>query len=338
MGEKNLEYPTHTLILSQANNTKFIKAVNLVKDVVYQEMVDAFFEMQYFNLHFVTEERKLLNNFVKSLLSFHNTKENLSFGEPEMYSFIDEAEYYVFCIINDLPFAEQEWFKTIYIKATFLYSITLFQSASVSLVKTLYPEYYSKPVNLLEERFRLIELELERYKCPIDLHMKFLEDNNIINLYHFSSRKNLKSIKSNGLCSFNELEKLGLSIEYGSSESSRQIDASKNLSDYVHLSFERRNPMLFIALGEGRLNDYLIFEIAPEVIFLKDSKYSNINAASKDAIISSDINFFLNLPFNNFHNKDYNLLSNKDKKHYQAEVLVKNIIQTNLILNIDKYE
>lgn len=336
MGEKSFEYPTHNLFFKETENTKFVKATNLVKDVVYQEMLNAFFEMQYLNLHFVTEERKLLNNFVKSLVSFHNTKENIAFGVPEMYSFGDELEYYVFCLVNDLPFAEQEWFKTIYIKASFLYSLTLFQSASASLVKTLYPKYYSKPIDLIEERFRIIEREQERFKCPIDLHMKFLEDNDISKLYHFSSRENLDSIKLHGLCSLKELQRLGLSIKYGSSEDSRQIDATKNLSDYVHLSFERKTPMLYIALGEGRLYDFLIFEISPEVIFLKDTKYSNINAASKDAIISADINFFLNLPFSNFHNKDYHALSNEDKNHFQAEVLIKNRIEIKSILNLEK--
>ena len=96
--------------------------------------------------------------------------------------------------------------------------------------------------------------------------------------------------------------------------------------------------MLYKALAEGRLYDHIIFEVTPDVIFYKESKFSNINAASNEAVISSDINFFLNLPFSSFHNKKYSCLSEQAKKNYQAEVLVKNNISTNQILNLKSYE
>jgi hypothetical protein len=92
--------------------------------------------------------------------------------------------------------------------------------------------------------------------------------------------------------------------------------------------------MLYIALAEGRLYDYVIFEITPDVIFYTETKFSNINAASNEADISSDINFFLNLPFRSFHNKKYSYLSEQSKKNYQAEVLVKKNIPTTQILNL----
>lgn len=332
MAEQTLEYPTHSLILNEVDNKNFVKVTNYVKDVIYQEMLDAFFISS--NNNFVFEERKLLSNFIKSLTSFHNKIENLLRGAPEMYIFVDDAEYYIFCMVNDLVYKEQEWFKTIYIKVTLLYSITLFINTSVAFLKALYPEHYRKPVNLLEEFFRESEQKQNLYKCNVESYKNFLTENEIVRLYHFSNRQNLESIKIHGICSISEMIRLGISSKYSSSDGSRVIDSRKQLSEYVHLSYERNTPMLYIALAEGRLYDYVIFEITPDVIFYKETKYSNVNAASNEAVISSDINFFLSLPFNSFHNKKYSCLSEQSKQNYQAEVLVKNNILTNQILNL----
>lgn len=336
MVEQRLEYPTHSLILREVDNKNFVKITNFVKDVIYQEMLDIYFTNP--NNNFVFEERKLLNNFVKSLTSFHNRIEDLLIGTPEMYTFGDDAEYYIFCMVNDLKYEEQEWFKTIYVRATLLYSITLFIDTSVSFLKTLYPDHYRKPINLLEEVFQKLKQQQDLYKCNIETYMDFLIENKIDRLYHFSNRQNLESIRKNGICSISEMERLGISSKYSSSDVSRVIDSGKQLSEYVHLSYERDTPMLYKALAEGRLYEYIILEVTPDVIFYKESKFSNINAASNEAVISSDINFFLNLPFSSFHNKKYSCLSEQAKKNYQAEVLVKNNISTNQILNLKNYE
>lgn len=332
MTEQKLEYPTHSLILREVDNKNFTKITNFVKDVVYQEMLETYFANPHNN--FVFEERKLLNNFVKSLTSFHNRIENLLIGTPQMYIFGDDAEYYIFCMVNDLKYEEQEWFKTIYIKANLIYSVTLFIDTSISFLKVIYPEHYRKPVNLLEEVFQKLKHQQDFYKCDIETYVGFLKENKIDRLYHFSNRKNLESIKKYGICSISEMKRLGISSKYSSSDGSRDIDSSKQLSQYVHLSYERDTPMLYIALAEGRLYDYVIFEVNPIVIFYKETKYSNINAASNEAVISSDINFFINLPFRCFHNIKYTCLSEESKKNYQAEILVKKNIATTQILNL----
>lgn len=91
--------------------------------------------------------------------------------------------------------------------------------------------------------------------------------------------------------------------------------------------------MLYVALAEGRLRDYVVLCISTEVIFFKDTVFSDINAASRNAKISSDIEFFLNLPFDTFHNKSYKCLSEQAQKNFQSEVLVKNKIEQKYILN-----
>jgi hypothetical protein len=128
---------------------------------------------------------------------------------------------------------------------------------------------------------------------------------------------------------------MGISVSYSSSSFSRTIDLNKDISNYVHLSYERTHPMLFVALAEGRLYDYIILEINPTVIFEQGTKFSNMNAAKSSATISQDINFILNIPFERFHNRKYYLLSDEDKDWYQSEVLVKNYIPTSQILNMN---
>lgn len=332
ISEQVLQYPTHRLVIKDISNTKFVKVTNFVEGRVYDDMVESILSDKENRSNFVLEERVLLNNFLKSLVSFHNKADNLLLGQPEMYVFSDEAEYYVHCLINDLPYNEQEWFNTILIRTNILVCISLLKDASIKLVKTLYPQYYSKPISVFEDLFK--DLYTKKTKCEINLYKDFLISNEIERLYHFSSRNNLSSIKENGICSVSELAKLGLSVNYSSSSFSRQIDSNKDLSDYVHLSYERKHPMLFVALAEGRIYDYVIFEIQPIVIFQEGTKFSNMNAAKKNAIISDDINFFLKIPFDRFHNREYYSLNDEDKNWYQSEILVRQKIVAEQIINI----
>lgn len=332
MDEQILEYPSHTLRIQKVGDTGFIKAINIVNGDVYQNMVDVAIGRS-FGSNFVYEERLLLANFVKSLVSFNN--ENLLFGTPVMTSFVDEADYYVFCLINEVPFEEQAWFKTIYVKTSFLNSITLFKSASVRLLKMLYPSLYVKPKDLLAELFTKYEEEKEKYKIDLTEVQRFLDSNDIHQLYHFSGKKNLDSIKARGLLSINRLMELGIKVEYSSSQESRQIDYRKGYVDYVHLSYEINNPMLYIALSEGRISDYSLFCISPDVLFLKETKYSIGNAASGNATISSDLKVLYQTPFSSFHNKQYYSLGEQDKFYFQSEVLVKSHIPITNILNLN---
>ncbi len=77
MDVQKLVYPTHTLTLEEVENTGFVKATNLVQNKTYQDMVDSIIAMSNHNIHFVSEERKLLSNFVKSLVGFNNQRDNI---------------------------------------------------------------------------------------------------------------------------------------------------------------------------------------------------------------------------------------------------------------------
>ena len=332
-----LDYPTHHLTLYEIPNG-FIKAKNIVKGAIYEEMKDIAIDkcIHTKTNSFVEFERVLLNNFIKSMVGFNNTSDNIHFRNVPMYCFSDEAEYQLFCILNNVVYEKNAWFNTIYMKTSFMTSIGYFKDASTMLVKTLYPDYYQPPKNLFEEWIEKRHRDMQLYNCDMSKIEEFLKANDIQCLYHFTNRKNINSIKQQGICSIDRLNQLGIQAYYSSTLISRKIDKHKQTSNYVHLGYEKQHPMLFAALAEGRLYEYAILMVSTDVLLLKSTIFTNINAASSNAIFSTDINFFLNLPFNTFHNKSYLHLTPEEKKSYQAEVLVEQQIKTNNILNINE--
>lgn len=331
-----LNYPTHSLLLTECVNG-FIKAANIVEGEVYSAMVDVVIYKQLHNrasyIPFVEEERKLLSNFIKSLTGFYNNDKNKIYA-PHMYSFSDELEYYIFCMTNDIPFSEQEWFKVIYIKTSLLNAISAFKDASTKLIRILYPKYYTTSPNILEKAIKKLEYENKNYKCPYSKIENFLKENKIEMLYHFTSKDNIDSIKQHGLCSIDRLSRLGIEVQYASSEVSRNLDYRKQLSNYVHLSYEQKHPMLYQALVEGRLSEYTVYNISPEVLILKTTLFTNGNAARNNVHISDSIDFLLNINFKSFHNKNYWELSQEEQLLFQSEVLVQEQIEKQFIVNI----
>lgn len=323
----NLEYQTHKLLLSSIG--RFTKVKNYVLGTVYQDMVSAIISEKEKALNFVFNERILLNKFLKSLLDFHN-KENLIFSKPFNY-FNDEYEYYVFCVINDIEFKEQEWFNVAFIEEDIFTTYTYLKNASIKLLSMVYPEYSKKSVNLLEHWYHKSLETLKKYKCNPDTYKYFLEENEIDCLYHFSSSMNSNSIKERGLCSIKYLKEQRIHVDYVSTETSQFIDKKRGMEDYIHLGYEAKHPMLMNALAKGILSSYKVYQINPVVIFLKETNYTRCNAIKRNAVISDELNFFLNIPFKRFHKKNYFNLSNEDKELFQSEVLVYKNIPNNLI-------
>ncbi len=325
--EKTLNYPTHKLVVESLLYSQYVKVTNYVLGSVYDDMVTTIIMGSNFRYQFVKHERILLNNFFRSLLSCHflNTV-NIKASIPQFHVFSEEIDYYQFCVDNGLKFNEQEWFKTAYIKADFEDVVSILTNASATFIFTFYPEYSYSVRNVSVDYTKLFpESPFYRYKCNPENYKAFLEDNNINCLYHFSDRRNLSSIKNNGLCSLRHLTQKGISVHHVSSADSREIDEYNNLSDYIHLSYERSNPMMHVALAEGRLSDYVIIKVSTDVLFWNETKYTHCNAAKSGAIISDDISYIKQIPFKNFHNKRYDSKS-QYRDYYMSEVLVKDHI------------
>ena len=155
---------------------------------------------------------------------------------------------------------------------------------------------------------------------------RLIKEKRITCLYHFTDMVNVDSIRRNGgLYSWKSCQRKGIYIPSpGSDNLSRNLDDRKNLGDYVRLSYNPRQPMLYVAHNEGRINTPVILKIDPVVMLWRSTLFSNINAAANAALIGPDVNDFLAV-------KTYIALSNdwttqEEKGFFQAEVLVKSHI------------
>jgi len=165
---------------------------------------------------------------------------------------------------------------------------------------------------------------------------KVLKKKKIRFLYHFTDKKNLKSIKKNGgLYSWKYCEKNKIKIKNpGGNSFSRELDVKYSLEKYVRLSFTKNHPMMYIAKNEGRISNPIILKIDPKVIFLKGTRFSNMNAIKTGHSQGKSINDFKKIKFKIIKQKNHFNLSDEDKPYYQAEVLVKSFIPLKYIKNI----
>ena len=168
-----------------------------------------------------------------------------------------------------------------------------------------------------------------------------LDEHRITKLYHFTDRDNLESIiKHGGLYSWMDCERKGIKIaKPGGGNLSRQLDSSRNLEDYVRVSFTTQHPMMYVAMKDGRISNPVILEIDPEVLFWKETLYSNMNA-TKQTIkpnIGETLSDFKKIHFQSVKVRKHFDLPEEEQPYFQAEILVKNFIPLEYIKNIGNF-
>ena len=122
-------------------------------------------------------------------------------------------------------------------------------------------------------------------------------------LYHFTDTRNIPSIKLHGLYSIAAL-RARLNLEIGtdfipsSSESSRNIDYSRGLSNYIRLCSAQNHPMATRALSEERIDSVSWIKLDFRTIVFVNNfrenhvRFSDINAASLNAVINDSYSTF----------------------------------------------
>ena len=88
---------------------------------------------------------------------------------------------------------------------------------------------------------------------------KFFEENGVKVLYHFTDRKNLESIRKNGLLSFDYINRKKINSSTGGDATLQSADRSYNNEDYIHLSFVKRHPMGWRLKSENKNRDFVFF-------------------------------------------------------------------------------
>lgn len=150
-------------------------------------------------------------------------------------------------------------------------------------------------------------------------------------LYHFTDSRNLASIeKYGGLYSWWQCNKRGIKIPVpGGNQVSRSLDRRKNLEDYVRLSFNWAQPMMHVALQDGRIDEPVILKIDPSVIYLESTLFSDVNANDGAACVGGDLECFKRVKLSIATGLRWS--GESEKKSFQAEVLVKSHIPLGLI-------
>lgn len=174
------------------------------------------------------------------------------------------------------------------------------------------------------------------YKTKSEEYKEIIAREHISKLYHFTDRDNLDSIiTTGGLYSWADCAANNIMIaKPGGDDTSRSLDRRDGLQHFVRLSLCRDHPMKYIAMNDGRIDNPVLLEISPEVIYWSETRYADRNATKNGAQIGSDIDDFEEIHFSSVRASNQFDLPEEEKEFYQAEVLVKNFIPLEYILNI----
>lgn len=159
-----------------------------------------------------------------------------------------------------------------------------------------------------------------------------LINSGITSLYHFTDINNLESIMSmGGLYSQYDLKKAGISSEcFGGDKLSQSIDQEKGLDKYIHLSFCSDHPMIYSLIR--REKTVVLLEIDSSVVS-QDTKFSDINAADKNATIGTGLEGFKLVDIEATQQRYVRTEDDAFKPH-QAEAMIKHFIPLKAIKNI----
>lgn len=174
------------------------------------------------------------------------------------------------------------------------------------------------------EKQRLMTLSSE-LKEDWQSFKQVLDDNHVQYLYHFTDVRNIQSIKKHGgLLSWHYCHTHGITIPcQGGDDVSRELDKKYGLEDYVRLSFCDEHPMAFRLKQSG--SNIVILRIKVDVALLKDTQFSNMNAADKRHTHGKNL---AHLQMVDFDATRKHFLKSDDPnfKPHQAEVMVKTFI------------
>ena len=163
---------------------------------------------------------------------------------------------------------------------------------------------------------------------PSITNIVYMREKGVVSLYHFTDASNLKSIRKNGLMSAANLSANIVTSKLNSNERSRELDAAYGLQNYVRLSLCPRNPMMYVAVKEGRISAPVLLKISLEVVSRPNVMFSDMNTTHHEAKVGESPEI---IRFDVTKAKSQFDVNSSLRKFYQAEVLVPSPIPPHLI-------
>lgn len=198
-----------------------------------------------------------------------------------------------------------------------------------------------QPRNIVDDELSSLNLERDfssiqtfrentRQECKPEVK-KYLLDNNLSRLYHFTDRSNVDSIIKHGaLYSWAFCESNGITIPRpGGNQLSRDLDRRRGLENFVRLSFTKEHPMLYHAKNDGRINDVVILEIDARVLLWNTTLVSDQNANANSASIGSTLEDLRRVKLDIMN--PHGFPDDETRKYLQAEALVEEFVPGYLI-------
>ncbi len=114
----------------------------------------------------------------------------------------------------------------------------------------------------------------------------FLSKSRIRCIYHFTELENLPLIRRHGLLPLADLQSRGISPpKPGGDQQSRECDARRGLSSYVHCCFKPEHPMEWVARQDGRLERTRFLELSCQLLLRPGVMGCAVVANRSDATI-----------------------------------------------------
>lgn len=328
---KVYSYKTHSFNIKQVGD--FVGAEFHIDGDIYLDMIMAsngtFMQEFMFFGSPIENERYLIWRFIHNILQEEN---------DSILYFSSENEFKKFCTENHIEYLQQRWFKRVYFKCGIDEATKYCVRNSLTFQEIYFSEdkpYHGTTLFTLHD----VQMKARSYHFKddfLEIH-QILKQHCIDRLYHFTDIRNLKSIFDNGaIFSNNLLLNKSINVYYASSDSSRDIDMRAGLGEFVHLSFARNHPMMYNAHNSGRIRRPVIIEIDPTIALMPHALFTDMNALKIGSSRGSSSNFLRAIRFDIVKQKNYFDLNPNEKAYYQAEVMVKDRVGTEMFLNYDE--
>lgn len=272
----------------------------------------------------IENERYLIYRFMISIFQLPSDK---------IVHFPDENLYRQFCQKYNEEFHSQEWFKTSFYIGSWEEAIDYFTQNSLVFQELYFPRNGFQKINMPFLADITKSYQGKPFKKDFREIYSILDQEGVGKLYHFTDVSNIESIKRYGLISNRILKESNHHVKYSSTASSRNADAQMGLDDFVRLSFVKTHPMLYTAMTSQGIHP-IIIEINPLIALMPEVYFSDKNALRTGANIGDSYSDLNKVRFDIvLGSKAYYDLSLEEKRMYQAEILVKERIGPEFILD-----